>query len=344
MIGYVTYGGKGHLKNLRSTGQATTLSSDAENDTVLWLSSMRRERCPVTSQMLHYKALEVAADEDLSPDIFKASNSWRRIFMKRHKLSIRARTRQGQTTPDDAAEAKAKLIDEARAGVVKNEITTVYNADQTAVFFEYLPRKTITKRGGKRGKDKERATVMLLGDWHANKYDPFLVFKSGSSRRGQVQVANDTKRHGFGVRLWKEMFALQALHTCRIYGNPTAWWNSRISLEFLRYHFSCRDNMDEKVLLIWDDFSGHWTQEVTDYAESINLMLMKVPPRYTFVCQPADVAWNQPFKSRQRERWVEGLRAQIAHHHAMERDKITERESLTRQVGQITRDGKGEGQ
>ncbi|OWY98463.1 hypothetical protein PHMEG_00030769 [Phytophthora megakarya] len=57
--------GKGHLKNLRSSGQATTLSRDAENDI----------ECPVASQMLHYKALEVAVDEDLSPDIFKASTS-----------------------------------------------------------------------------------------------------------------------------------------------------------------------------------------------------------------------------------------------------------------------------
>ncbi|OWZ11106.1 hypothetical protein PHMEG_00015927 [Phytophthora megakarya] len=214
--------GKGHLKNLRSSGQATTLSRDAENDIVLWLSSMRREGCPVTSQMLHYKALEVAADEDLSPDIFKASTSWRRRFMRRHKFSIRARTCQSQTTPDDAAEAEAK------------------DKMLLAVLFEYLPRKTITKRGEKpcSGKDKARATVMLLGDWHGNKYAPFLVFKSGSSRRGQVQVTNDTLRHGFGVHLRKDMFALQALHNCRIYGNPTAWWNSRISLVSLHLRMS----------------------------------------------------------------------------------------------------------
>jgi hypothetical protein len=53
--------------------------------------------------------------------------------------------------------------------------------------------------------------------------------------------------------------------------------------------------MEEKLLLFWDDFSGHWTQEVVDYAKSMNVVLIKVPPRYTYGCQPADVAWNQPF-------------------------------------------------
>eukprot|EP00644_Phytophthora_capsici_P010113 jgi/Phyca11/120379/e_gw1.41.266.1 len=91
---------KGHLMNLRSRGQGTVLSSAAEQQIVLWISSMRKEGCPVSAQMLKYKALEVAADEGLSTQNFKASHSWRYLFMRRHKLSIRARTRQGQTTPE----------------------------------------------------------------------------------------------------------------------------------------------------------------------------------------------------------------------------------------------------
>ncbi|KAE9025304.1 hypothetical protein PR001_g10764 [Phytophthora rubi] len=207
--------GKGHLQNLRYSGQATVLSSDAEGDIVLWINSMRKDGCPVSSQMLKYKALEVAADEGLSPETFKASHSWRRRFMRRHKLSTRARTRQGQTTPEDAALAKEKLSSEVRAAIIEHGISNVYNADQTgtnnnykgsrlsptlinascsvlAVFFEYLPCKTVTTRGAKTvwvkcgGKDKERATVMLLGDKHGNKYPPFVIFKCGTSRHKNI--------------------------------------------------------------------------------------------------------------------------------------------------------------
>ncbi|KAJ8552255.1 hypothetical protein ON010_g10291 [Phytophthora cinnamomi] len=69
--------GKGRLKNLRYSGQGTVLSSDAEGDIVLWINSMRKDGCPVSCQMLKYKAVEVAADEGLSLAIFKASHSWR---------------------------------------------------------------------------------------------------------------------------------------------------------------------------------------------------------------------------------------------------------------------------
>ncbi|EGZ18644.1 hypothetical protein PHYSODRAFT_332388 [Phytophthora sojae] len=95
------------------------------------MSTMRKEGCPVTSQMLRCKALEVAADEGLAPEKFKASHSRRRRFMRRHKRSIRTRTRQGQTTPEDAEAAKAKFIADVRAAIIEHGITTVYNVDQT---------------------------------------------------------------------------------------------------------------------------------------------------------------------------------------------------------------------
>ena len=53
--------------------------------------------------------------------------------------------------------------------MIEHNITKLYNADQTGVFYEYLPKKTITPTGAKTvwvrcgGKDKERATAMLLG-------------------------------------------------------------------------------------------------------------------------------------------------------------------------------------
>ncbi|GMF45468.1 unnamed protein product [Phytophthora fragariaefolia] len=87
--------------------------------------------------------------------------------------------------------------------------------------------------------------------------------------------------------------------------------------------------MDEKLLLQWDDFPGHWTQDVLYYAASINVVLMKVPPRYTYVSQPADVAWNQAFKCRLRGRWLAYLRDQIAAHHAHDKERAKLSSKLT---------------
>ncbi|POM71797.1 Hypothetical protein PHPALM_11581, partial [Phytophthora palmivora] len=294
--------GKGHLQNYCRNGDATVLSAEAENDIVLWLNSIWKEGCPVSTEMLELKALEIAADTGIDPDVFSASYSWRRRFMRKHKLSIRARTRQGQTTPDDAAAARAKFKGEVRAAILKHNISNVFNADQTLSSLDIFLALQSQKGGQKMvwvkcsGRDKERATVMLLADWHGNKRAPFLVFKSGVSHHNHVQDINDTKRHGFGVRLWHEISQLQHQHGCQIYGNISACWNAPISLKVSEYHFGDRDDMDEKILLLWDDFSGHWTQALMEYAVSISVILLKLPPRNAYVCKSADVAWNQPFK------------------------------------------------
>lgn len=83
--------------------------------------------------MMELKALEEAADEGISPGVFSMSYSWRRRFMHRHKLSIRARTRQGQTTPEDATSSKAKLRGDVRRAIVENDVCTVFDTDQTGM-------------------------------------------------------------------------------------------------------------------------------------------------------------------------------------------------------------------
>ncbi|RHY98235.1 hypothetical protein DYB31_015653, partial [Aphanomyces astaci] len=172
-------------------------------------------------------------------------------------------------------------------------IDRVYNADQTGVNYEYLPTKTINTSGEKTvwvkcgGKTKDRVTAMLLGDSSGTKYPLFLVMKTGKSKVKAVVQANLTERQGFGKTLWKSIEPLQEQHGCQIFGN-------------LR-----------PVLLLWDDFSAHFTDDVVAYAESINVILERIPPRYTWICQPADVAWNRPLKSQLRQKWLDLIRRQL---------------------------------
>ncbi|POM64405.1 Hypothetical protein PHPALM_20068 [Phytophthora palmivora] len=115
---------------------------------------------------------------------------------------------------------------------------------------------------------------------------PFNVFKTGPSRHHDTRELNTRFRHGFGVCLWNNINQIQENTSLQVYGNT----------KVLRFHFEGRENPAAPILLLWDDFSGHWTKEVTDYAVSINAVLMKIPPSATAVFQPADVACNQPFK------------------------------------------------
>ncbi|RAW24327.1 hypothetical protein PC110_g19239 [Phytophthora cactorum] len=103
---------------------------------------------------------------------------------------------------------------------------------------------------------------------------------------------NETKRCGFSTKTWPEIKQIQRETGLQIYTNGKGWWMGGLSVQFLRFNFANRSPTEEPVLLLWDDFSGHWSAEVLLYAPSINVVLLKVPPHVTPVCQLADVAWN----------------------------------------------------
>ena len=99
---------------------------------------MRGDGAPVTAAMLRAKAQDLYGATDLPPDCFSASWTWVHSFLKRHKLSIRRRTRQGQTTPQDAARVSAEFAKEVRQKMEDLQVTIVFNADQTGKRYHCL--------------------------------------------------------------------------------------------------------------------------------------------------------------------------------------------------------------
>ncbi|RQM20227.1 hypothetical protein B5M09_010695 [Aphanomyces astaci] len=116
---------------------------------------------------------------------------------------------------------------------------------------------------------------MVLANSAGTKHPLFLILRTSKSKVKAVVQENLAVPKGFGKRLWESL------------------------------HFSERPDRDTKpVLLLWDDFSAHWTEEVVAYATSINVVLVRIPPRFTWICQPVDVAWNRPLKSRLRDKCI----------------------------------------
>ncbi|KAF0718325.1 Aste57867_1761 [Aphanomyces stellatus] len=310
----------------RALCMATTLPHEAEEQLARWVSSMRKDGVPVTPQMLQIMGLEAATDLGLD-DVFQASRAWMMGFLNRFNLSLRARTRVGQDTQEDGQEVLANFSRRVQAVVEEHNIDVIYNADQTGVNYEYLPTKTISGRGDKTvwikcgGKTKDRATAMVLADSTGKKYPLVIVLKTTSSKIKEVVQQNLSQRQGFGKLVWKEVEPLQDMFNCRVFGNPSAWWNASISVEFLKFHFEDRpDRATKKVLLLWDDFSAHFTDVVLKCAAELNVVLEKVPPRFTWICQPADVAWIRPMKSRLRSFWIDMIKRQVRTHKS---DQVT---------------------
>ncbi|DAZ93791.1 TPA: hypothetical protein N0F65_009913 [Lagenidium giganteum] len=301
----------------RSPGISCTIPSDAQEVIARWVGDLGRDGIPVTADMLKLRAQDVA--HDLGIEGFQASWSWRQAFLKQHKLSERAKTRQGQITAAEGDVELAKFNQLVINTMRDLNVDVVFNADQTAVNFEYLPKRIINARGDKTvsvkcgDKEKERITAMLLGDSYGNKYPLFLIAKAAISKVPATAVANKTERHGFGKQVWKEVAEAQSTYNLQLHGNPTAWWNADLSIRFLEYHFGNRPQPSKPaILFLWDDLAAHWTPTVLAYAAKINVVLLKVPAHCTWRCQPADVIWNKPIKDRLLARWVAHLRQQIS--------------------------------
>nr|CCA14414.1 conserved hypothetical protein [Albugo laibachii Nc14] len=125
--------------------------------------------------MLTRKSLQIASEIGVASIAFTASWTWRQAFLRQHKLSFHVRTRQGQISPAGISAKAAAFSSELQQPMGELDVDVVYNADQTPIYFEHIPTKTIEAKGTQTvwvrsgGKTKERVTCMLLGDSFGNK-------------------------------------------------------------------------------------------------------------------------------------------------------------------------------
>ncbi|KAE8874903.1 hypothetical protein PF003_g40932 [Phytophthora fragariae] len=120
--------GRRFHRRTRSFGASSTMSKLEEEQLVRWVNELRADGVPVTSLMLKLQEIYQARPR---PRVFRASWSWRKLFLRRHRLPIRRKTREGQTTPEDALLKAAEFSEKVRNKMKELGIAVVYNADQT---------------------------------------------------------------------------------------------------------------------------------------------------------------------------------------------------------------------
>jgi len=227
-------------------------------------------------------------------------------------MSLRTRGTQGQQTPEDVRLRAEEFWQQVAAEAARLGVSEVWNADETAVFFELLPRKTVDTVGTKTvwvrcaGAEKRHISVLLLGSSQGKKMPPFVVFKEVPSRIPERQKENDSGRNGFGKRVWDKIKCGCSNNTT--FANKTGWLTGSLIVRWLDLMFG---SMPGPKLLLLDEFSGHWTPEVLAKCDELQIKLLRIPAGCTSVSQPADVSWNRPFKAHMRKLWVERLVAMV---------------------------------
>ncbi|ETV88287.1 hypothetical protein H257_01579 [Aphanomyces astaci] len=191
------------MKCRRAAGTGTTLTKEAEEPLVEWVQGMRNDGVPLTTHMLRVMTLEAAIDLGFNDVEFRAGWHWMDGFKAAPWAVPSCTYPHWPADTEDGLAVSGKVSARIRKIVEEENIDVVYNVDQTAVNYEYLPTKRLNKSGEYTvlvrcgGKTKYRMTEMLLADTTGAKHPLFLRLR----KDGQCRSVSLPTTPGF-ASLW----------------------------------------------------------------------------------------------------------------------------------------------
>ena len=159
--------------------------------------------------------------------------------------------------------------------------------DETPVFFDTVPSKTVDRRGKKSIKvrttrsEKRRITAVLSCTSTGKILPPMIIFKGTTAR----SIHGIKGSNGTVVSYQKK-----------------AWVDEDEMLKWIT-HVWIVYTKKEPSLLFLDSFSAHLTDKVKDAFKRYNTTIVVIPGGCPSVLQPLDVSVNKPVKSILRQSW-----------------------------------------
>lgn len=292
----------------RISGRQWTASNSMEVERRIFdaVMALRHRRLPVSIKQLRALALlqhGVAAT-------FKASAKFALSFMRRWRLSWRART----TTKDVGS---AKVLDTALrwqaqfwkkkcnpAGGQWIDLTDLWNMDETAVYLDMPPGKTLHLVGAKSVEiattqhDYTRVAVVLCCSASGVMLDPLVIHKCSKQTRRQ----NEVRR----VVVTAENGNEACMYVTK---NESGWLNGALMQLWVRDIFAPAMQRHGRSLhrqcLLMDNCSVHTTADVWDAVEKAGFQVRFFPPNCTPILQPCDMNINRDFKRVWTARWLD---------------------------------------
>ncbi len=188
------------LSKIRPVGISCVLPVAVEQYLPFWVRSLRKEGIPVSTTMMCIQAKILAEEHGIQPEKFKASHQWQSGFMNRYRLSLRCKSNQAQVSPNDVQKEQEKFAQEVKEKAKNLGVKVIWNADQTPIQYEMIPRKTLDNKNNKTiwvryaGKDKERVSVMLLANSRGEKKNLCFVMKQNVPTALQAFLSNKENR------------------------------------------------------------------------------------------------------------------------------------------------------
>jgi hypothetical protein len=234
---------------------------------------------------------------------FKGSKGFLWRFKKRHKISRRAVNSLVKKPLEAQKEAITKFYTQLDSYIEKNGIKTLFNFDETAIFFEIQRDYTLERNGVKHvgvissGQSKQRLTAICGVASNGLKLPLILILKT-QSEDNQNKVVELTPRY-----FDPETRRLVRRSGTLVLQNAKAWNNSTLMKDHI-IPFYVRSLPKVKTLFLMDNCTAHSSSELVTYYESIRKHTIFdykfLPPDTTPLLQPFDVTIAKAFKSRVR--------------------------------------------
>ncbi|GBN26130.1 Tigger transposable element-derived protein 4 [Araneus ventricosus] len=272
---------------------------DVDEAVLKRIRTMRDKNVPISGPFIIEKALQFA--KALGCDEFRGSNGWLEKFKRRHGITAKVISGESKDVGDNE-----NWITETLSEILKDyKPQNTFNADETALFFQCLPQKTLTFKkekcfGGKQS--KARLTVMLGANMTGHqKLKPLVSGRSKNPRcfKGALSSVVD---YDF---------------------NKISWMTSEICEKWVqkldkRMIAECR-----KIPLVFINCPAH-PKEINQKFKNVTVFYL--PPNTTSKLQPMDQGAIKNFEIHYRKRTVRKVITALENNQSM--PKINLRESI----------------
>lgn len=257
--------------------------NESVNEKVLhFFFDCRSKNIPVSGPMLQEAALAAARSEGAHE--FKASNGWLARFRGRHAIEHRSLSGEAAEIDTSAAEEWLKRVPDVTRGY---EAKDIFNADETALFYRQIPKKSLVTKvdkctGGKLA--KERLSVLLCCSAAGEKLKPLVI--------GHAACPRAFRQH-----------KIQPSHLpVHWFYNKKAWMTSAIFNEWLAGVNKQMRWEGRRILIIVDNAPSHiMTKNLP------NVEVKFLPPNLTSAIQPLDQGIIQSVKLYYRKLLLSSL-------------------------------------
>lgn len=255
--------------------------ADVDKAVFTWFLDTRARNVPISGAILQQKAKDFACI--LGHDDFKASNGWLQGFKSRH--GVVGRVISGESASADS-DASASWVAEKLPGILdRYEAADLYNADETALFYQMLPNRTLELkgrdcRGGKQS--KLRVTVLLCAN------------SDGSDKRIPLVIGRNARPRCFkGTKRMPVKYV----------ANSKAWMSREIFTEWLKAFNEDVKRQGRHICLLLDNCSAHHIEGL----QLSNIELQYLPANCTSLIQPLDKGIINSFKCCYRRRVIQKI-------------------------------------